>query len=144
VPKKPIRFLLADDNAAVLDGVRALLESEHDLQVVACATDGSDAVLLAGQLRPDVAILDIGMPGMDGIEAARRIRKIVSATRILMLSAHADPAYVIGALQAGALGYVHKPSLGHDLIAAVRTVVAGRRYLSGSLKNPAPVRARNR
>jgi two-component system invasion response regulator UvrY len=134
LPQNPIHVLLADDDASVLEGVRVLLEAEGDLKVIGCASDGRDALLLAMQLHFDLAILDVGMPGMDGIEAARRILKISPSTRIVMLSARASATHVIGALQAGAHGYVNKASIAQDLIAAVRTVVAGRRYLSESLK----------
>jgi DNA-binding NarL/FixJ family response regulator len=134
LPQKPIHVLLADDDDSILDAVRSLLEAEGDLKVVGCASDGNDAVLLARQLRLDLAVLDISMPGIDGIEAARRIIKVAPETRIVMLSAHASPAHVIGALQAGAHGYVAKQSLGKDLLPALRTVLAGRRYLSASLK----------
>jgi DNA-binding NarL/FixJ family response regulator len=130
----PIHVLLADDDLSVLEAVRALLEAEGDFQVVGCATNGSDAVLLAGQLRVDLAILDFSMPGIDGAETARRIAAISSATRILMVSGHAVPAHAASAMQAGAHGYLLKESVGKELLAAVRAVVAGRRYLSESLK----------
>ena len=135
MPQKPIRVLLADDDASVREAVRSLLESDGDLKVVGCAADGNDAVLLASQLVLDVAILDIAMPKADGIDVARHIRRIAPETRILILSAHASLAHLSGALQAGVHGYVDKAALGTDLVAAVRAVMAGARYLSASLKN---------
>jgi DNA-binding NarL/FixJ family response regulator len=134
MPQNLIHVLLADDDVSIREAVRSLLETEGDVKVVACAVDGKDAVLLASQLQLHVAILDVNMPAMDGIEAARRIGQISPRTRIVMLSAHALPEYVIGALQAGAHGYVAKQSITTDLLPALRAVLAGRRYLSQSLK----------
>jgi DNA-binding NarL/FixJ family response regulator len=133
--KKPIRVLLADDDASVREAVRSLLESHGDLKVVGCAADGKDAALLASQLVLDVAILDIAMPKADGIGVARHIRRIAPQTRIVILSAHTSSAHLNAALLAGAHGFVDKAALGIDLIAAVRAVMAGERYLSASLKN---------
>ena len=133
--KKPIRVLLADDDAPVREAVRSLLESNGDLKVVGCAADGNDAVLLASQLALDVAILDIAMPKLDGVAVARHIRRIAPQTRIVILSAHTSSAHLSAALLAGVHGFVDKAALGIDLIAAVRAVMAGERYLSASLKN---------
>ena len=130
MPQKPVRVLLADDDASILEAVQSLLESEGDFKVAGCASGGDDAVLLASQMRLDLAILDISMAGGNGIEAARRIREISPPTRVVILSAHASPEYVLAALQAGALGYVTKNSIGEELIRAVRTVLRGWRYLS--------------
>lgn len=134
MPQKPVRVLLADDNASILEAVQSLLESEGDLKVAGCASGGDDAVLLGSQMRFDLAILDINMAGGNGIEAARRIREISPATRVVILSAHASPEYALAALQAGALGYVTKDSIGEELIRAVRTVLRGWRYLSTALR----------
>jgi DNA-binding NarL/FixJ family response regulator len=131
--KKTISVLLADAHAILLDSLRVLLEAEGDLKVVGCAIDGEEAVRLARQLRPEIAIVDIKMPVMNGIEATRRIRESSPSTLILILSAHAAAHYVDQALRAGAVGYVAKESAGPELIKAVRTIIEGRRYLSASL-----------
>jgi two-component system, NarL family, response regulator NreC len=131
--RRTISVLLADDHAILLDGLRALLEAEGDLKVVGSAINGEEAVRLARQLRPDIAIVDIKMPVMDGIEATRRIRESSPSTRILILSAHVSAHYVDQALSAGAEGYVLKESEGPELIKAVRAIIDGKRYLSASL-----------
>lgn len=130
---KKISVLLADDHAGVRDGLRGLLEAEADLSVVGQAANGDEAVRLARELRPDIVILDITMPGMNGIEAARHIRKSSPTTWLLILSAHAAPEYVRQAFDAGADGYVVKQAAGAELVAALRQVLQGRRYLSGML-----------
>ena len=129
--KKTISVLLADDHAILLDGLRALLEAEGDLKVVGRALNGEEAVRLSRQLRPDIAIIDIKMPVMNGIEATRRIRE--SSPSTLILSAHVSAHYVDQALRAGAAGYVVKKSAGPELVKAVRTIIEGKRYLSTSL-----------
>lgn len=126
-------MLLADEHGVLLDGVRALLEVEGDLKVVGRAIDGEEAVRLARQLRPDIAIVDIKMPLMNGVEATRRIRESSPSSLVLILSAHASAHYVGQALRAGAEGYVVKHSTGQELVKAVRAVVDGKRYLSVSL-----------
>jgi DNA-binding NarL/FixJ family response regulator len=131
--KKTISVLLADDHAILLDGLRALLEAEGDLKVVGRALNGEEAVRLSRQLRPDIAIVDIKMPVMNGIEATRRIRESSPSTLILILSAHVSAHYVDQALRAGAAGYVVKKSAGPELVKAVRTTIEGKRYLSTSL-----------
>ena len=132
--KRTVSVLLADDHAILLDSLRALLEAEGDLKVVGRAVNGEEAVRLARQLRPDVAILDIGMPILNGIEATRRIREVSRSTLILILSSHALPQYVDEALRAGAAGYVVKQSAGPELVKAVRAIIAGKRYVSASLE----------
>ena len=125
-----ITVLLADDHALVRDGLRMLLESQPDMKVVGAVADGRKAVEMATQLRPDVVVLDISMPDMNGIEAARRIRQVSPDTRIIMLSMHDNAEHVYRALEAGALGYLLKDSAGTEVAVAVRAVHAGRRYLS--------------
>jgi len=125
-----IRIVLADDHTVVLDGLRLLLESEDDLEVLATATDGLSAVQLVEELNPDIIVMDIGMPGLNGIEAALRIQELSSDTRIIFLSMHASPEHIYRALRAGAKGYVVKESAGTELKKAVRTVYNGSRYLS--------------
>jgi DNA-binding NarL/FixJ family response regulator len=131
--KKTISVLLADAHAILLDSLRALLEAEGDLKVVGRAMDGEEAVRLARQLRPDIAIVEVKMPVMNGIEATRRIRESSPSTLILMLSAQASAHYVDQALRAGAGGYVVKGSSGPELVKAVRAIIEGKRYLSASL-----------
>jgi DNA-binding NarL/FixJ family response regulator len=131
---KSIRILLADDDEGVLQGLSSLLRAEGDITVVGQSLDGAEAVRLAEQLSPDLAILDVSMPLMNGIEATRRLRKLLPATRILVLSAQTSPSYVGSALKAGADGYVAKDAVGRELIAAIRSVLAGHGYVSESLR----------
>lgn len=131
--KKTISVLLADDHGILVDGLRVLLEAEGDLKVVGRAANGEEAVRLAGQLRPDVAIVDIKMPIMNGIEATRAIRETSPSTQVLILSGHTLAHYVEQALRAGAGGYVYKGSSGPELLKAVRTIIEGKRHLSASL-----------
>lgn len=125
-----ITVFLADDHAVVRDGLRALLDAAGDIAVVGTAADGRNAVRRVSELRPDVAVLDIIMPDLGGIEAARQIRKARPATQVVILSLYASDEYVTRALQAGARGYLLKESAGEEVIDAVRAVHAGRRYLS--------------
>ena len=126
----PISVLLLDDHAVVRDGLAALLRAEPDLAVVGSFGDAAAAIHAAPRLLPDVALLDIALPDIDGIEAARRIHDLCPGTQIVMLSMHASPEHVYQALRAGALGYVLKESAGQEVVMAVRSVNAGRRYLS--------------
>lgn len=128
-----ISVLLLDDHAVVRDGLAALLGSQPDIRVVASFGDASAALDFARQTPPDVAILDIAMPGVDGIEAARLMHDLSPETHTLMLSMHATPEHVYQAFCAGATGYVLKESAGDEVVAAVRTVNAGKRYLSGKI-----------
>ncbi len=128
-----LRILLADDHQLFRDGLRTLLGQQANMEVVGEAIDGPSAVEAAGRLRPDILLMDISMSGLNGIEATRRILGDGSTTRVIMLSMHADQRYVNEALRAGALGYVLKDSAIGELLAAIRTVAQGRRYLSGTL-----------
>lgn len=125
-----IRIVLADDHAMVRDGLQVLLESQADLTVVAAVADGRAALGAARQLQPDVVVLDIAMPEMNGIEAARRIGETVPSARSLIVSMHSGSEHIYRALQAGARGYLLKESAGAELVAAVRAVHGGHRYLS--------------
>lgn len=127
---KPIRILLADDHHIMRDGLRMLLERQSGFTVVAEASDGREAVRMAQELRPDVAIMDIAMPGLNGIEATRCIRETCDATAVIILSMHDDESYVVRALRAGARGYLLKDSLKTDLLAAIRAVVQGQSHFS--------------
>ena len=114
----------------VRDGLQALITAQADLRVVGSFGVAADAVRFASESPPDVAVLDIALGGLDGIEAAKRIHDLCPDTHILMLSMHASPEFVYQALRAGASGYVLKESAGEEVVAAVRAVHSGRRYLS--------------
>jgi DNA-binding NarL/FixJ family response regulator len=124
----PIRVLLADDHVLVRQGLRALLERAE--MTVMEASDGQEAVRLAHARQPDVAVLDIGMPHLNGLETARRLREVVPATKSIVLTMHAHDPYVLEALQAGAVGYVLKTQAAVDLVQAIREVLQGAIYLS--------------
>lgn len=124
-----IRILVADDHALVREGTRRILEREEDLEVVGEAADGEEAVALAGRLLPDVAVIDVGMPGMNGIEATRRIKEEHPEIGVLVLTVHDDDPYVYAILEAGAAGYLLKDVHGSELVDAVRSVRAGEAVL---------------
>jgi DNA-binding NarL/FixJ family response regulator len=124
-----IRVLLADDHTIVRQGVRMCLEAMGDIEVVAEAEDGQAAVLLAAQLRPDVAVVDLTMPRLNGVEAIRQIKRDVPATEVVVLSVHDSEAYVVQALRAGAAGYVLKRNAATELAAAIRAARDGQAYL---------------
>jgi len=130
-------ILLADDHRIVRQGLRALLEAEADFSLVGETGDGLEAIKLAERLQPDVIVLDLMMPGINGLEATRQISDNCPQTRVVILSMHADEAYVLEALRNGASGYVLKDSSADDLVRAVREVEAGRRYLSPPLSERA-------
>src|SRR3954467_4240578 len=125
-----IRVLLVDDHTILRDGVRLLLESQGDIEVVGEAANGRSAVRLAAELSPDVVVMDVTMPDLNGIEATRQILAASSGTRVLTLSQHTDRRLLSDMLKAGAVGYLLKTSCGTELVRAVRTVVAGHAYLS--------------
>jgi DNA-binding NarL/FixJ family response regulator len=125
-----IRVLIADDHGIVRSGLRMLIERQTDMQVVAEADDGVAALESTQSQRPDVAVLDVSMPRMTGLQAAREIRSHVPDTRVLLLSMHDDERYFLEGLEAGAAGYVLKRAADTDLIGAVRTVADGRTFLS--------------
>ena len=128
--KEPIRVLLADDHVLVRQGIRQFLEDEGDLDVIAEANDGAEALRLIEQYRPDVAVLDVRMPKVTGVEATRRIKAQFPLVRVLILTAYDDDPYVFALLQAGADGYVLKTASADELVRAVRTVYAGQPALS--------------
>jgi DNA-binding NarL/FixJ family response regulator len=132
-----ITVLLADDHAVVRQGLRAILGAEPDVRLAGEAADGQEAVRLAERLEPDVLVLDLMLPGLNGFEVTRLVRKRVPRTRVVILTMHTDPAYAAEALRAGATGYVAKDADAADLIAAVRAAVAGERYLSSPLPEAA-------
>ena len=122
---KRITVLLAEDHTIVREGFRKLLESEEDIEVVGEAQTGRQAVALAKKLRPAVVVMDIAMPLLNGVEATRQILRAVPGTKVLILSAHGDDAYVEGAMASGAVGYLIKQTSVHTLIEAI--AVAGRK-----------------
>ncbi|HVZ60391.1 MAG TPA: response regulator transcription factor [Terriglobales bacterium] len=128
-----IRCLLVDDHTLFRQGVRRLLESESDFEVVGEAPDGGDAVHKAEELRPDVVLMDIGMPGLSSFEAARQIRKNRIETKILFLTMYEDEDYLVQCLEVGASGYVLKDTPAPQLVTAVRDVYKGGKYLSSQV-----------
>jgi two-component system response regulator NreC len=127
---KKIRILLADDHTVVRQGFRFILSAQPDMEVVAEAANGRDAVGECSRLKPDVAVMDVSMPELNGIEATRRLQEVSPHTRVLALSMHKDAVYVREILRAGASGYLLKESIDSDLLAAVRAVASGQGYLS--------------
>ncbi|HTS64203.1 MAG TPA: response regulator transcription factor [Candidatus Acidoferrales bacterium] len=127
---KPIRILLADDHTVVRDGLRALLEHESDMSVVGEAADGRESVHLAETTAPDVVVMDLAMPNMNGMEATRRIVAANSHIGVVILSMHQDESYVLGSLKAGAKGYLLKDSLRSEVVQAIRAVSEGRSFLT--------------
>lgn len=128
-----ITVVLADDHQVVRQGLRALLESEPDLSVVGEASDGLKALDLVEQLKPQVLVIDIMMPGLNGLEVIRQVSKRSPKTRAVVLSMYADEGYVLEAFRYGAAGYAVKGADAAELLAAVREVAGGRRYVSPSL-----------
>jgi DNA-binding NarL/FixJ family response regulator len=125
-----IAILLADDNRMMREGLRALLERQSDMKVVAEADDGRAAVELARKHKPSVAVLDLAMPGLNGIEAARQITEACLGTKTIILSVHSDRRFVTEALRAGAAGYILKDCAFDELARAIRTTAANQTYLS--------------
>ena len=140
------RIVLADDHPIVLAGLRNLIQATNDLELVGEATTGLAALDLISEKRPDVAVLDVSMPQLNGIVLARRLALECPMVRILMLSLHEDRAYVKQAMEAGARGYVLKRAVTENLLSAIRTVLAGALYLdpavaNGMISNPNPTSA---
>lgn len=127
------RLLLADDHAILRDGLRYMLQHCDDIEVVGEAADGAEAVARTGELSPDIVLMDVAMPGLNGIEATRLIHERYPATQVLVLSQHQDRQYVVSLLKAGVAGYIPKMALGADLVAALRAVARGEVYLHPSL-----------
>ena len=128
-----ISVLLADDHMVVREGLRKLLESEDGIEVVGDAATGRQAVEMARQLRPAVIVMDMAMPLLNGLEATRQIRHAVPATRVLMLSAHSDDAYVEAVMDMGAVGYLIKQTSASCLAQAIRSVAGGNTYFSAAI-----------
>ncbi len=128
-----IRVLIADDHAVVREGTRRILEQEPDLEVVGEAGDGAEAVELTRTFKPNVAIVDIAMPNVDGIEATKQIKAVSPSTAVLILTAYDDDQFVFKLLEVGAAGYLMKSIRGHELVNAVRSVHAGESVLHPSI-----------
>ena len=124
------RIVVVDDHVMLVQGIKKLLEGREGLIVVGEATDGREGIALVKQLQPDIAILDITMPGLNGIDAARAIAKTAPRTKMILLTMHKENPYVIEALDAGVHGYVVKSQTGADLLRAIEEVLANRVYLS--------------
>ncbi len=132
---KRIRILLADDHAVVRQGFKMILGAQPDMEIVGEAGNGREAVELAEQLKPDIVVMDVAMPELNGIEATRRLVAANPHTRVLALSMHKDSVYVREILRAGARGYLLKDSGADDLVAAIRAVAGGEGYLSPAVSN---------
>ncbi len=128
-----IRVLLADDHRILREGIRALIEDQDDMEVVGEAEDGLATVKLVGQLQPDVVVMDIAMPLLNGLEATRQIRRDYSQVNVLILTMHENEEYIRQVLAAGALGYVLKDAAARDLLGAIRTVNQGEAVLSPAI-----------
>ncbi|HLH03692.1 MAG TPA: response regulator transcription factor [Bryobacteraceae bacterium] len=126
----PVRVLIADDHPLIRSGLRTLLEREGEFEVIGEAADGYEAIELATALKPDIAMLDVSMPRLNGIDTAQHISQRIPRTRILLVSMHSDEAYILRALKSGARGYLLKASPELDVLRAVRAVAAGNAYFS--------------
>jgi len=127
---KKVEVLLADDHRLIRAGLRLVVEQEADFTVAGEADDGLEAVAKARSLKPDVVVMDVGMPNLNGIEACRQIRELLPGTQVVMLSMHSDEGYVLRALRAGALGYLLKDSAEADLRKAIRAAVEHKSFFS--------------
>ncbi|HYM11641.1 MAG TPA: response regulator transcription factor [Bryobacterales bacterium] len=132
---RKIRVLLADDHAVVRQGFRLILAAQPDMEIVGEAGNGREAVDLAERLHPDIVVMDVAMPELNGIEATRRLARLEPRTRVLALSMHKDSVYVREILRAGAHGYLLKDAIDRDLLAAVRAVAGGDGYLSPAVSD---------
>ena len=130
----PIRVLIADDQRVVRDGLRMLVALIEDVEVVGTACDGAEAVRLAGEHRPDVILMDLRMPGTDGIAATADLRQRLPSARVLVLTTYADEDAIVPALQAGALGYLTKDASAEQIEAAIRAVHAGQTHLDPAVQ----------
>jgi DNA-binding NarL/FixJ family response regulator len=125
-----IKVFLADDHALIREGLRSVLEAESDIKVVGTAENGRDTLRQVRQLEPDIVIMDISMPGLNGIEATAQLQEAGPSTRVIILSMHHTSEHIFQALKAGAYGYLLKESSGQEIVNAVRKVYSGHRYLS--------------
>jgi DNA-binding NarL/FixJ family response regulator len=128
-----VRVLLADDHKIMCEGLQMLIEKQSDMEVVGVAHDGREAVRMTSEIAPDVVIMDVAMPKLNGIEAARQIISEIPEVKVIALSMHTDRRYVTGMLSAGVSGYLPKDCVGEELAQAIRTVVGGQVYLSPAI-----------
>ena len=126
----PVTILIADDHRLFRDGLRTLLEAQKDVSVIAETTDGSETVAAAAELKPDIVLMDVSMPGLNGIEATRRILSAPGPPKIIMLSMHSDRRFVLESLKAGAVAYILKDCAFEELLLAIKAVRGNRMYLS--------------
>jgi len=124
-----IKILLVDDHAIMRDGIKALLSIHDDIKIVGEASEGKEAIEMAQELMPDVVVMDIAMPGMDGLEATRRLTKRNPKIKVLVLTQHDNKEYIFSTIRAGAAGYVPKKALGSELVSAIRAVCRGDSFL---------------
>jgi DNA-binding NarL/FixJ family response regulator len=135
MPMKKIKVLLADDHTIVRNGIRSLLEDLTDIEIVGEAADGAEALAKVKELSPDVLMIDIAMPVLNGIEAAVQVSKLYRETRCLMLSMHQEEDYILKSVEAGACGYLLKDNTREEMLRALRSVAAGEKYFSPSVSN---------
>jgi DNA-binding NarL/FixJ family response regulator len=138
VARTKLRVLLADDHALVREGLRRVIDDQADMEVIGEAGDGTAAVALAQELAPDVALVDVSMPGLDGTEVTRIITDTCPGVRVIALTRHKDGSFVERLLDAGAAGYVLKQSPSSELTRAIRAVAAGERYIDTSIREAPP------
>ena len=124
-----IKILLVDDHAIMRDGIKALLNIHDDLEVVGEASEGREAIELARELNPDVVVMDISMPGMDGLEVTHRLTRKNPGTKVIILTQHDNKEYILSTIKVGAAGYIPKKALGSDLVSAIRAVRSGDSFL---------------
>lgn len=137
--RKKLALLLADDHVLVREGLKRLIDDQPDMEVIAEAADGHFAVRLAEERRPDVAVVDVSMPGLDGTQVTRLITTRVAGVKVIALTRHDDASFVRRLLDAGAMGYVLKQSASTELTCAIRSVASGERYIDSSIRPLAPL-----
>jgi len=131
------KIVLVDDHRMMREGLRAILKSEQNMLIVGEAENGHDVLTMVGELSPDIIVMDVSMPDLNGIEAARLIRKSHPRVRVIALSAYADKRYILGAMEAGASGYILKTAACDELVRAIRTVMNGKTFLSAAISETA-------